>query len=307
MFHVGIDLGRLDTGVSEHFLHQPQIGASGEQVGSKAVSQAVGTDVGLDPGSGGVTLDQSPQLNAIERSAAAGQEQVLRGLMRRLDRQLIPNVTTITLDRFDRAVTDRNDALFAAFAFATQLSLVERKISHSQGADFRGPAAGGVEHFQHCHVALPKAVRFAGCRQERFHLAVSQDTWYSLPHLLGGDQFGGVLGNDSFELQELEEGSQRDHVAGDRSGRESAVRQFADVVGKLVEGHAVEPLFAQPADEPFHVAVVGGDGVGRQMALAPQIIEKIVADRIVRATRPFGCSVLAKLLEFGGASHVEAQ
>lgn len=65
-FDVRIDLGGLDTGVAEHFLNQSQVGSSGQQMCCKTVTQAVGADVGVDAGTPGVQLDQSPELNAIK-------------------------------------------------------------------------------------------------------------------------------------------------------------------------------------------------------------------------------------------------
>ncbi len=60
-----------------------------------------------------------------------------------------------------------------------------------------------------------------------------QDAGDALPHLLRGDQLGGILSNDPFQLQELEEGPNRDHVASDRCGSESRVVKRADEIGEV--------------------------------------------------------------------------
>ena len=60
VFNVGIDLRRLNTGMPQHFLHQSQVGATRQEVSRETVSQTVGTDVGIDTGTPGVHLDQSP-------------------------------------------------------------------------------------------------------------------------------------------------------------------------------------------------------------------------------------------------------
>src|ERR1700679_3790042 len=60
VFDVRIDLGRLHAGMAEHFLEGADLGASGQHVCGKAMSQRMGADVGAGPRAGGVFLYQVP-------------------------------------------------------------------------------------------------------------------------------------------------------------------------------------------------------------------------------------------------------
>ena len=65
----GIDLGRGDRGVAEHFLDDAQIGAAGEEVGGEAVPERVRADVARSsrpPAAWRLTICQRP----ISRQAA---------------------------------------------------------------------------------------------------------------------------------------------------------------------------------------------------------------------------------------------
>lgn len=46
--HMGIDLGRGDAAMAEHFLDDAKVGAVFEEVGSEAMSQHVGCNIALD-------------------------------------------------------------------------------------------------------------------------------------------------------------------------------------------------------------------------------------------------------------------
>jgi hypothetical protein len=59
--NAGVDLGRGDRRVAQHFLHSAQMGASGEQVGSEAVSQSVWADVAGQSSGLSVTFDDPPE------------------------------------------------------------------------------------------------------------------------------------------------------------------------------------------------------------------------------------------------------
>ena len=43
-----IDLSRCNTGVTQHFLHLPEVGTPGQHMRRKAVSHRVGTDRDID-------------------------------------------------------------------------------------------------------------------------------------------------------------------------------------------------------------------------------------------------------------------
>ena len=73
---MSVDLRGLDAGVPEHLLNQTQVGAAGQEMGCKTVSQAVGADIRFDTGAFRIVLDQSPKLNPIEWATASGKEEL---------------------------------------------------------------------------------------------------------------------------------------------------------------------------------------------------------------------------------------
>ena len=60
VFDVGVDLRGRDAGVAEHFLEGSDLGASGQHVRRKTVSQCVRTDAFSAADSLGVFLDDAP-------------------------------------------------------------------------------------------------------------------------------------------------------------------------------------------------------------------------------------------------------
>jgi hypothetical protein len=57
---LSVDLRRLDAGMSEHFLNEPQVCSPSEQVCRKAMSQCVWRGFVADPNPFDVTLDKFP-------------------------------------------------------------------------------------------------------------------------------------------------------------------------------------------------------------------------------------------------------
>lgn len=63
---MGVNLSRLNARVTEHLLHQPQVSTTGEQMGGKTMTKAVGADFRLYPNSQGIPFNKTPELNSIE-------------------------------------------------------------------------------------------------------------------------------------------------------------------------------------------------------------------------------------------------
>ena len=73
---MGVDLGRGDRGVPEHFLHRPQIHLSLERVGGKRVAQGMRRDIEQSD-LFGVLSEHQPESLARDRSPPAVQEEKL--------------------------------------------------------------------------------------------------------------------------------------------------------------------------------------------------------------------------------------
>src|SRR5579859_3752085 len=77
--YVGVELRRGQIGMSEHFLHRTQVGASLEQVRCERVTQEVRVDArGLEPGLRGAAAGEGEGAGGRRRAAGRG-EDVLRG------------------------------------------------------------------------------------------------------------------------------------------------------------------------------------------------------------------------------------
>ena len=72
--HVRVPLRRGDTGVSKHFLHLPQVGSAGQQMGRKTMPQGVGAHGVGKPKSSDIFFHQFPNPFPSERSSAGGNE-----------------------------------------------------------------------------------------------------------------------------------------------------------------------------------------------------------------------------------------
>ena len=69
-----VDLRRRDVHVTQQLLHDPKIGAAGEQVRREAVAEHVRVDV-TEAHVAGVASDDLPDRDPLERSPGVGQEQ----------------------------------------------------------------------------------------------------------------------------------------------------------------------------------------------------------------------------------------
>jgi len=71
----GVNLGGGDIGMAEHHLHGAKIGAAGQQVRGKGMTQHVGADPVIDARSGGDGIDDLPEPVAGHGAAPVRQEQ----------------------------------------------------------------------------------------------------------------------------------------------------------------------------------------------------------------------------------------
>ena len=69
---VGVDLRGGNVGVAEHLLHDPQIGAVGEQMGGERMAQRVGRNRLFYFGGGGIFFQAQPKFLAGELVLAVG-------------------------------------------------------------------------------------------------------------------------------------------------------------------------------------------------------------------------------------------
>lgn len=72
--NMGVNLGRLQRGMAEQFLHDPQICPTLEHVGRRAVPQGVGTQIAVAGALGG-PFDDAADLALVDASAPGTEEQ----------------------------------------------------------------------------------------------------------------------------------------------------------------------------------------------------------------------------------------
>ena len=165
LLDMGVDLSRGDAGVAQQFLDLTQVGAAGEQMGGETVPQGVGTDGVGEPACSRIAFDQFPdRLPAQSLTASRQQQPGWRGAG--VGRQCSAFVCQVVANGFDRLSAQRHEPLFAPFALALAVPLVQVHVDGLQMRDLGGAAAGGVEQFEQCSIAPPERVFALRCRQE---------------------------------------------------------------------------------------------------------------------------------------------
>ncbi len=99
IIHMGINLRGFNVGVSQHFLQGSQINAAGEQMRRETVPQGMNRQVFRHPGTQGVFLNDSPQLDPIQSASRSRQEQHIAAVR---FFQLRPQLAQISRNRFRR-------------------------------------------------------------------------------------------------------------------------------------------------------------------------------------------------------------
>ena len=198
--------------------------------------------------------------------------------------ELRPFVLQVKLDRRDRFLAERHDALLVAFAVAEAVLLVEMDVARPHDREFRNAAAGGVEQFEHRTVASPPGSRRPRRRKQLVDFGRRQHGRHALPEFLRAEQLGLVVGQYAFQLQVAEEYLERDDVPADAGRGELLVGEPGRVVGEFGDLEAFDAPGAEPFEKSPQVAFVGDDAVFGQVAFAAQVAD----ERFAPACRVFG-------------------
>lgn len=122
---VGVDLGGVDVGVSEHELYGTQIDAVVDEVGGEGVAQAVRAERS-DAGGFGVVFDNHPRELAGDAAAFLADEDFVADFVFEQQRA---RFGAIAFDPVNGFFAHRHDAQFIAFAYGADAASVEVEVA----------------------------------------------------------------------------------------------------------------------------------------------------------------------------------
>ena len=122
---VGVDLGGVDVGVSEHELYGTQIDAVIDEVGGEGVAQAVRAEGG-DAGGFGVVFDNHPRELSGDAAAFLADKNFVADFVFEQQR---PRFGAIAFDPVNGFFAHRHDTQFVAFAYGADAAAVEIEIA----------------------------------------------------------------------------------------------------------------------------------------------------------------------------------
>ena len=153
---VGVDLGGVDVGVSEHELYGTQIDAVVDEVGGEGVAQAVRAERG-DAGGFGVVFDNHPRELAGNTAAFLADEDFVADFVFEQQRA---RFGAIAFDPVNGFFAHRHDTQFIAFAYGADAAAVEVEVAQLELDGFGYAQTCGVHDFEQGFVA--QAVRRVG-------------------------------------------------------------------------------------------------------------------------------------------------
>src|SRR6516225_5041595 len=169
--HVRVDLRRRKVTVPEQHLHDAQIGAVVQKVGSEGVAERVRRELLGDAGLARVTLDDVPEGLPRHAVAAPRREQVI-GLP--LEEDLAARAAAEFLEGAHGLLAERDETFPIALAEDADHTLVEVDLTLAQVHQLRYPQSRGVQHFEHGAVAVAERVTHRGRRQQRLDLLLRE-------------------------------------------------------------------------------------------------------------------------------------
>ena len=147
--NMGVDLGGVDVGMAEQHLHHAQVSAVIDQMGGKRMAQFVWADV-LNADLLSIFVNDHPgQLSCHTHALLADKHEITRFLLQ----QRWPSMQQVLGHPFTGFFTQRNQALFVAFAYGGDHALLQIHITQLQTHGFGNPHARGVHQFEQCFVA----------------------------------------------------------------------------------------------------------------------------------------------------------
>src|SRR5690349_6988864 len=148
--HVGVELGRTDTRMSEQFLNDPQVGAALEEMRRERVAERVGADPSVQSRTARRGPDDGERLLPGQPAAPVAEEQRSAPFDRRMAQleEERPAVVEPLTEPVDRDVADRHEPLAVALADDPDEAAVEREVLEVQARRLADAEARGVEQLE---------------------------------------------------------------------------------------------------------------------------------------------------------------
>ena len=176
---VGVDLGGADVGVAEEGLDGADVGAVVEEVGGEGVAEGVGGDVFGDAGEFGVffyeALDGAGGEAAVVAGGVGGAG--VSGVVEEEGGELVGAALQIFGGTGCGCFTDKNGAVFLAFAADDEFAAVEVDAVAVKVDEFADAEAGGEEKLEDGAVAEGGfwGGGFVGGGEEALYLVVVEE------------------------------------------------------------------------------------------------------------------------------------
>ena len=168
---------------------------------------------------------------------------------------------------------DGHQALLAALAHDAQVALVGVDVGQFQMGELRHPEPAAEHHFYDGAVAVAFPLAQVYGRLHAVYLFRAQHVGQMAARLRRLQQLGGVVGDVALRLQVAEEGA---HAAQNAALAHGTDAQVVQAGGKVLQvGQADlfhgDTLFRKIRQQLLHVAQVGVDRVGTEIALQFQV------------------------------------
>jgi hypothetical protein len=113
---VGVNFGRSDTGVTQKFLDDSEIGSAGKKVGGKRVAEKVRIDAGVEPCSLSCLFDDPPEMGSGEPATVITEKYFSS---RFCADQFGAGSIEVALKGFLGCLAKKNEPLFVSFSYNT--------------------------------------------------------------------------------------------------------------------------------------------------------------------------------------------
>src|SRR5882762_990455 len=271
---VGVELRRREIGVSQHFLHGTEVGATLEQVRGERVSQRMRCDTLGQTGPPRRGFDDTPGANARQWRTTRIQEQNASGFTA-IERG--PDLSRVQRHRAQRSASDRNEPFLGALAEDARYAVLEQdvlQLERHQLGDARARGVGELEQR-----AIADGQRLVGVRrsQQLVYLGYRQHRRERAPPLGGFDAFAGIARGEPLPYQKLEVGADRGDLTADRRGREAEILEEVDEFPELRRGELLWGLRSSTGcvlRQARDVAQIALDGVSAVPGLEREVIAK---------------------------------
>ena len=212
---MSVDLRRFHPGVTEHFLHIPDVGSASVHVGGARVSPQMAGAGFVDAAALEEFFDPVPKVGWAEAGAVAAEEK--RGLGGQvMEERSGPG--EVALQPSGGAFSDRQHPAFSVFALPhDQRAGVGIVVPVVEIGHFRAPDAGGVEEFQNRAVAQAEGVGGVGDCEQKSDFVFVEGFWKRAGLFARQIEIGGWIGGNGPRAAEPSEKSAEATQPGDLS------------------------------------------------------------------------------------------